>query len=137
MFNRNFETWPGLTYTNAAKYCPHAVETIKGHMVQSLQGVKSTKKTNHQSRGNKNFPDQVIFEKQSEEEDIPPPLKTKELHIWDQPISKLYNDDCGRFPILSRSGNEYIMIACHCDSNKILQAPFVNRKYKQRIEAYN
>ena len=25
----NFETWPGLTYTNADKYFPHAVETLK------------------------------------------------------------------------------------------------------------
>ena len=40
----NFATWPGLTYSNSAKYCPHAVETIKGHMVQSSQGVRSTKK---------------------------------------------------------------------------------------------
>ena len=40
----NFEIWQGLTYSNAAKYCPHAVETIKGHMVQSSQGVRSTKK---------------------------------------------------------------------------------------------
>ena len=29
------------------------------------------------------------------------------------------------------------MIAYHCDSNKILQAPFVNIKYKDRIRAYN
>ena len=41
---RNFETWPRLTYSNAEKYCPHAVETIKGHMVQSSQGVRSTNK---------------------------------------------------------------------------------------------
>ena len=40
----NFETWPGLTYSDAAKYFPHAVEAIKGHMVQSSQGVISTKK---------------------------------------------------------------------------------------------
>ena len=40
----NFETWPGLTYSNASKYCPHDVETLKGHMVQSPQGVCSTKK---------------------------------------------------------------------------------------------
>ena len=31
----NFETWPGLTYSNSAKYCPCTVETIKGHMFQS------------------------------------------------------------------------------------------------------
>ena len=39
----NFETWPGFTYSNAVKYFPHVVETIKGHMVQSSQGVRSTK----------------------------------------------------------------------------------------------
>ena len=63
--------------------------------------------------------------------------KTQGIHIWDHPISKLYTDDCGRFPIRSRSGNEYIMIAYHCDFNTILQAPFVNRKEKHRIRAYN
>ena len=31
----NFETWPGLTYSNATNYFPRAVETIKEHMVQS------------------------------------------------------------------------------------------------------
>ena len=70
-------------------------------------------------------------------EDIPPPIRTKELHIWDEPISKLYTDDCGRFPIRSRSGNKYIMISYHCDSNTILQAPFANRKNKHRIRAYS
>ena len=95
----NLEIFPGLTYSNAAKYFPHAVETIKRHMVQSSQEVRSTKKKKHQSRGNKKAPDQVTLEKQYEEKDIPPPLKTKKLHIWDQPISKLYTDDCGRFPI--------------------------------------
>ena len=52
----NFATLPGLTYSNAAKYCPRAVETIKGHMVESSQGVRSTKKNKHQSIGNKNSP---------------------------------------------------------------------------------
>ena len=59
----NFETWPGLTYTNAAKYCTNAVEAIKVHMIQSSQGVRSTKKTNHQARGNKKVPNQVTLEK--------------------------------------------------------------------------
>ena len=38
-----FETCPGLTYSNAAKYLPRAVETMKGHMVQSSKCVQSTK----------------------------------------------------------------------------------------------
>ena len=132
----NFKTWPVLTYTNADKYCPHTVETINGHIVQSSQGVRPTKKTKHQSRVNKMVPDQITLEKQSEEEYIPPPHKTKELHIWDQPSSKLYTDDCERLLIRSRSVNEYIMIAYHCDSNTLLQDPFVNRKDKHRIRAY-
>ena len=76
-------------------------------------------------------------QQQSNTDDIIPNQKTQEIHIWDQPISKLYTDDCGRFPIRSRSLNEYIMIAYHFDSNTILQAPFVNRKDKHRIRAYN
>ena len=40
----NFETWPGINYSNASTYCPHAVETLKGHMLQYPQGVSSTKK---------------------------------------------------------------------------------------------
>ena len=76
-------------------------------------------------------------QQQSNTDDIIPNQKTQEIHIWDQPISKSYTDDCGRFPIRSRSGNEYIMIAYYCDYNTILQAPFVNRKDKHRIRAYN
>ena len=101
----NFYTWPGVTYTNAAKYFPHSVETIKGHMVQSSEGVRSAKKTKHQARDNKKGPNNGTQEKHSEVGYIPPPHKTKELHIWYQPISKLYTDGCGRFLIRSRSGN--------------------------------
>ena len=73
----NFATWPGLTYSNAARYCPQTVETIKEHMVQPLQGVISTKKKKHQSRDNKKAPVQVTLEKDYEKEDILPPLKKK------------------------------------------------------------
>ena len=59
-------------------------------------------------------------QQQSNTDDIIPNQKAQEIHICDQPISKLYTDDCGRFPIRSRSGNKYIMIAYHCDSNIIL-----------------
>ena len=68
---------------------------------------------------------------------IPPRINTKELHTWNQPISKIYTDDCGHFPIRFMSGNEYIMIEYHFDSNTILQAPFPNRKDKHMIRTYN
>ena len=50
-------------------------------MVQSSQGVRFTNKTKHQARNNKKGPNQGTLEKQSEEENILPPHKTKELHI--------------------------------------------------------
>ena len=50
--NGNFNSWPGLTYNNAAKYCPQSVETIKGHMVQSSEGVRSTKKISRKIHNN-------------------------------------------------------------------------------------
>ena len=40
----NYASWPGLTYNNASRYCPSAEETIKGHIVQIRQGLRSTKK---------------------------------------------------------------------------------------------
>ena len=124
----NYNSWPGLTYNNAAKYYPQSVETIKGHMVQSSKGVISTKNTKHQKHNNQNKTSQETIQQQPDTADILPQQKTKEIHIWDQPISKLYTDDCGRFPIRRKSGNEYIMIAYHCDSNTIMQSPFANRK---------
>ena len=39
----NYSTWPGLTLANATKYCPSATATILGHLVQKIQGVRSTK----------------------------------------------------------------------------------------------
>ena len=42
--NGNFNSWPGLTYNNAAKYCPQSLETMKGHMVQYSREVISTKR---------------------------------------------------------------------------------------------
>ena len=57
----NFATCPGLTYSNAAKYFPHAVETIKGNMVKYLQGVRSTKKNTYPSRGIKKEPSKATL----------------------------------------------------------------------------
>jgi hypothetical protein len=39
----NCDILEGLTYSNAAKYCPDADETIMGHLAQQRQNVRSTK----------------------------------------------------------------------------------------------
>ena len=63
--NRNFNSWLELTYNNAEKYCPQSMETIKGHMVQSSQGVRFTKNMDRKVHNNKmenlnNNPTQMI-----------------------------------------------------------------------------
>ena len=62
---------------------------------------------------------------------------SNELFIRVLPISKLYTDDTGRFPVKARSGNQYVMIAHHADGNLILQQAFKTRSDKHRIEAYS
>ena len=117
----NYSSWPGLTYANASKYCPDSVETTKGHLKQTRQGLRSTKPKPP---------------KPPSLSTLPPTPSTQELHVAIEPISKLYTDDMGRFPIRSRSGNQYIMLAYHCDSNAILVEPFQSRHDRHRIAAH-
>ena len=49
---------------------------------------------------------------------------------------KLYTDDTGILPVLSRSGKQYIMVTYHY-SNVILVAPFKTRNNRHWIAAYN
>ena len=53
-----------------------------------------------------------------------------------KPISTLYTDETGRFPIRSRTGNQYLMVAYHYDTNAILIDPFQTREDRHRIPAY-
>ena len=93
-----------------------------GHLVQKRQGVRST--------------NPKLTATSSPEPKIPQ-VRSNELHIQVTPISKLYTDDTGRFLIHARSGNQYIMIAYHCDANLILAEPFSSRKDKHRLLAYD
>ena len=66
-----------------------------------------------------------------------PAVNSTELHVWVQPISKIYTDDMVHFPVRSRSGNCYIMLAYHVDTNAILVSVFQSCNDRHRISAYN
>eukprot|EP00804_Cyclotella_cryptica_P006571 CCRYP_021176-RA/>CCRYP_021176-RA protein AED:0.48 eAED:0.43 QI:0/0/0/0.85/0/0/7/0/757 len=100
----NYASWPGLTHADASKYCPSCDKTIKGHLTQVRQGIRSTK-----PKPPKNTAPTIPS--------LIPPAASKELHLWDEPISKLFTDNMGRFPVRSRSCNQYLMLAYHCDTN--------------------
>ena len=112
------------------KYCPLAIETMRGHLTQVRQGVRSTK---IKLRPSHSAPEE---ENQLEKEESTCNDSVNELCIKVVHKSKLYTDDTGRFPVRARSGNQYIMIGYH-SSNLILAEPFSSRKDKHRIAAYN
>ncbi|KAL7531241.1 hypothetical protein ACHAWF_011470, partial [Thalassiosira exigua] len=92
--NGNFDSWPGLTYNNAARYCPNADETLKGHMTQARQGVRSTKPKVAKPPPPPP-PAQADFDPIPRKKDEP---KSHELYVQVAHISRLYTDDTGRFP---------------------------------------
>ena len=61
---------------------------------------------------------------------------SNELHMHTVHISKLYTDDTGHFPIKARRGNQYLIVAYHCNSNDILVSLFKTRKDKNFLKAY-
>ena len=93
-----------------------------GHLVQKRQGVRSTKPKLPETSS----PNQQL-----------PQVRSNELYLQVTPISKLYSDVTGHFPVHARSGNQYIMIAYHSNANLIFAEPFASRKDMHRLLAYN
>ncbi len=93
-WNGNPLTFPGLTVENILKHFPESDETVKGHMKQSKQGMRSTKVVN---------------------EDIPqvkqtPGVKHNDvyLRVFDATKKSVYTDQMGEFPIQSLQGSKWM-----------------------------
>ena len=118
-----YATWPGLTYTLAARHCPTADETYKGHMAQPRQHLRSTRPPVGRPPAPidlcatlDNMPDATDF--------------------CVIPINQIFSDDTGRFAPRARSGNQYIMVALHRPSNAIIIQAFQSKQDNHRIAAY-
>jgi hypothetical protein len=68
---------------------------------------------------------------------VPPANASWEVFLHVYPISKLYPDDTGRFPVQACLGNQYVMIAYHTNKNLILQQAFQTKAGKHCIHAFN
>jgi hypothetical protein len=110
-----YKTWPGLTYKLAARHCPDADETLLGHMAQPRQHIRSTYASTAPT--------------------IQPTTPTIDIQII--PINHIFTDDTGRFTPRARSGNQYIMVGLHSESNAILVRTFQSKHDSHRITAYN
>ncbi len=124
----NCNTFDGLTYSNVARYCPSADETILGHLAQQRQNFWLTK-----PKESKPFSPPALPTTSASSVDEPP----NQAFIKVYPLSKLYMDDTGHFPVRSRSGNQYMMIAFQANGNLILQQAFKSKRDHHRIATYN
>jgi hypothetical protein len=104
--NKQYASWPGLTWEAVNKNFPESEETLKGHWRKTRSGLGSTKVTPH-----------IDNEDESKEstELTRPPTKQKEAIICifdlsDKAERLMYTDQTGRFPQKSSRGNQYIMV---------------------------
>ena len=132
----NYKSFPGLSVENVARYCPeNATATVLGHLTQTPKGLRSTRwatAANALLAANNSpsmLPSDVLLEALT--------TPTNEVTIIEVPISTLYTDDMGRFPIRAQSGNQYIMVAFHDAANVILVEPFKSKGDHHRIPAYD
>ena len=61
---------------------------------------------------------------------------TPTIDIQVVPINHIFTDDTGRFTPKARSGNQYIMVGLHSESNAILVRAFPSKHDTHRIAAY-
>lgn len=137
IWHGNYATWPSLTHANAPRYSPESTETMKGHTVQTRKGVRSTKpKPTPPSKVT--VPASAVPQPEDKVAAVPGPTgPLNEIHVRVEHTSKLYTNDMGQFPVQLCKGNQYIMLAYHCNSNVILVEPFKSKSDAHRIAAYN
>jgi hypothetical protein len=88
----NCNIFKGLTYSNVAKYCPDAIETMMGHLAQQCQNVQSTK-------AKLTSPAPLAA--------LPPLVEapSNQVFVITKPLSKLFTNNTGRFPIRACCSN--------------------------------
>jgi hypothetical protein len=136
--NGNYMSFPGLTATNVASYCPDkANATVLGHLTQVKQGLQSTSNPTTHTAANAG----AAYSARHPSNDkilhamgLAPPATA--LFCWEEELDTLYTDDMGRFPIRAQNGNQYIMLAYHAGANTILVQPFQTKADHHRIPTY-
>jgi len=121
----------GLSLQLLKKHPPLSDATIKGHLDQTRQNLRSTK--SHAPLDlTPNLPDANAF---------PPAIENGErTHLcyaaMMEPTGQTYMDLTGKFVSPSSSGNNYILIIYNYDSNGILDVPLPNHCSESILTAY-
>jgi hypothetical protein len=130
--NKQYASWPGLTWEAVNKNFPESEETSKGHGRKTRSGLRLTKGT-PQTDGKEETEEATKLTR--------PPTKQKEAIIRVYDLSKeaerlMYTDQTGQFPQKSSRGNQYIMVLIEIDSNAILVEAMKTRTTGEMIRAY-
>jgi hypothetical protein len=91
----NYKTFPSLTLCNAMKHYPSSDATIKGHLKQTNQGIRSTKPMPRYSNRFSPIatPDALTTDEPEDPIHKPTALpSTNKLYITDFPLAKLYTN---------------------------------------------
>ena len=123
-----YTTWPGLTADLVRKHLPKSEATVKGHLKQIRQNLRSTKRTPPP----KPNPNSVMTTGTPSE-----PVRANKLVTFKiiELEGKVFSDQTGRFPITSSRGNKYIMVMFVEDANAILAEPLKSRAERDIVNA--
>jgi hypothetical protein len=127
--NGHFTTWPGVTVGNVTKLLPPSISTALGHLDQKRKNYRST---------------QEPLSTEETDAIVPSPLPDgKRSHFLyaaieeiPSPTGAIASDQTGRFPVISASGMQYLIVIYDYDSNAILAEPLMNRTAKEILRAY-
>jgi hypothetical protein len=112
-----YNTWPGLTTDLVANYLPKSTATVKGHINQQRQNLRSTKPK------------------------IDEPTTTSRAHMvfaaLVEATGQIATGLTGRFPTQSNQGHKYMFVLYDYDSNSILVEAMRNRSDPEFLRAYN
>jgi hypothetical protein len=131
--NKQYASWPGLTWEAVNKHFPKSKETLKGHGRKTRSGLQSTKipaQINNNDKDNTkatHFPCPLIKQKEAI-------IRTYDLSNKAECL--MYTNQTGQFPTKSSRGHQYIMVLIKIDSNAILVKAMKNRMTGEMIQGY-
>jgi hypothetical protein len=119
---------PGVTLVSLCKYPPKSVATIKGHLDQICKNLHSTKTLKPPTTPDPaDNPDDLSESFPSSDNGN---LATDYCYaavISPQPTGQVHSDQTGKFPVLSSTGNNHLIIVCNYNSNGIIAEPMPRR----------
>ena len=127
----HFITWLGINSHNVAKYLQPTTATAKGHLDQKRKNINSTNINNKPA-----YDDET-----PNNNDVAPHPEEKTENLFIAFLSAdtqgtVYTDLTGKFPVTSRTGNKYILLLYHYDSNAIIFRPMKNRSDAEAVQCY-